>query len=138
MQVSSGTWDPCSTWAAIALLRRLADEFIEHAKDGGGVVEVVEDRSGEDLIDLTEPILERGHDPEVATATAEAPEEVIVLGFARGEEPPVRSHDVCGDQIVDRQPERAVRPIPPPSVSPVIPVVEMIPPVVARPKAWVA
>ena len=37
---------------AAELLRRLADEFIEHAKDGGGVVQVVEDRPGEDLVDL--------------------------------------------------------------------------------------
>ena len=38
---------------AAELFRRLTDEFIEHAKHGGGVVQVVEDRAGEDLIRLS-------------------------------------------------------------------------------------
>ena len=79
---------------ATELLRSLADEFIEHAKHGGRVVQVVEDRPGEDLLDLAEPILKRGHDAKVATPAAQTPEEVLVLAFARGQESPVRGHDI--------------------------------------------
>ncbi len=39
---------------------------------------------------------------------------------------------------MDRPNPRARYPIPPPSVSPATPVVEMMPPVVARPNGWVA
>ena len=89
------------------LLRRVPDEFIEHSKDGRGVFQVVEDRTGEDLIDLGEAILKRGHDAEVATTAPQSPEQILVLAFARGKEFPGRGHHVGRDEIVDRQPKPA-------------------------------
>ena len=85
------------------LLRRVPDELVEHAKHGGGVFQVVEDRAGEDLIDLGEAILERRHDAEVATPAPQRPEEILVLTLARGEELPIRRDHVGRDEIVDRQ-----------------------------------
>ena len=92
---------------AAELLGRVPDELVEHSKHGGGVFQVVEDRPGEDLVDLGEAILERGHDAEVAAPAPQPPEEILVLAFARGEELPVRGDHVGRDQIVDRQPEPA-------------------------------
>ena len=87
-------WGDLESGEAAELLRRVADELIEHAKNGGGVFQVVEERAGEDLIDFTELILERSNDAEVATAAAQSPEEILVLVLARGDELPVRGDDV--------------------------------------------
>ena len=48
--------------------------------------------------------LELGHDAEVAAASAQAPEEVGVLGLARLDELAVGGHQVDGQQLVDREP----------------------------------
>ena len=79
---------------AAELLRRVPDELVEHPKHGGGVLEVVEDRPGEDLVDLVEAVLQRRHDAEVAAAAPQPPEEILVLALARGEELPVRGDHV--------------------------------------------
>ena len=47
-------------------------------------------------------VLERGHDPEVAAAAAQAPEQVGVLVLARAQQVAVDGHDVGGQQVVDR------------------------------------
>ena len=49
--------------------------------------------------------LERCDDPEVATAAAQAPEEVRVLVLARDDEVAVGRDDVAGAQVVDRETE---------------------------------
>ena len=51
--------------------------------------------------------LERGHHTEVATTSAERPEEILVLTLARDQEPSVGSHDVGRDQVVQRETEAA-------------------------------
>ena len=54
--------------------------------------------------------LERGDDPEVPAGTADAPEQVRLLGLARPDEPAVGGHELDGAQVVDGQPEAALEP----------------------------
>ena len=79
---------------ASELLRSVLNEFVEHPEHGGGVLQVVEDRPGKDLVDLVEAILQRRHDAEVAAPAPQPPEEVLVLALARGKEFPVRGDHV--------------------------------------------
>ena len=60
--------------------------------------------------DLVEPEREAGDDAEVATAAAQPPEEVGVLGVGRGHHPPVGSDDLGFHQVVAREPELALEP----------------------------
>lgn len=50
-----------------------------------------------------QPEVERGDDAEVPATAAQRPEQVRVLGLARGDETAVGEHDVRGQQIVHRQ-----------------------------------
>ncbi len=54
--------------------------------------------------------LERGDDPEVPAGTADAPEEVRLLGLAGPHEPAVGGHELDGAQVVDREPEAPLEP----------------------------
>ena len=56
---------------------------------------------------LVEPIVEAGHDAEVAAATADRPEQVGMVVGVDLEEPAVGGHDLGAEQVVDRQPELA-------------------------------
>ena len=57
----------------------------------------------DDLGQLVEPELEPGHDPEVAAAAADRPEQVrLVLGVDQPDLA-VGGHDLGGEQVVDRQ-----------------------------------
>ena len=50
-----------------------------------------------------EPEGELGHDPEVPAATPKCPEEVRVLGLARGQRPTVGGDDLCREKVVAGQ-----------------------------------
>ena len=54
--------------------------------------------------------LEPRDDAEVAAASAQAPQQVLVLGLARVHEPAVGRHDVGGDEVVAREAELPHRP----------------------------
>ena len=60
-----------------------------------------------------EPVLERGHDAEAAAASAKRPEELLVLGLARGEHVSVRGDDLERDEVVRGQPVLAAEPADP-------------------------
>ena len=76
---------------------------------------------------------------EVATPSAERPEEIRVLVLARRDEAAIGPDDVRFEQVVDRLAVFRVKyPLPPPSVRPATPVVETMPKGTARPNAWVA
>ena len=49
--------------------------------------------------------LEACHDPEVSTASPQAPEELGVAGVADLENVAVCDHDLCRNEIIDRQPK---------------------------------
>ena len=57
-----------------------------------------------------EPVLERRHDAEAAAASAKRPEELGVLGLARGEHVPVRGDDLERDEVVRGEPVLAAQP----------------------------
>jgi hypothetical protein len=88
-----------------------------------------------DRADRVQLELEGGDDAEVATAAAQRPEEVLVLGRACPEEAAIGGDDIGGEQVVAGE---AVLGLQPASVSPATPVLETVPPVVARPKACVS
>src|SRR5581483_4425118 len=52
---------------------------------------------------------ERGDDTEVAAAAAKRPEQIRVLVLARGDDAPVREHDVRREEIAEREPAGAGR-----------------------------
>ena len=90
--------------------------------------------------DRVEPVLERGHDAEVAAAAAHGPEQVRIVR-RRWRCAAARRRSRCRPTAGCRRSARSVRisqPMPPPSVSPAMPVVETTPPVVARPNACVS
>jgi hypothetical protein len=79
------------------------------------------------------------HDAEIATATTQAPEQIVVVGRAGRKKPAVGGDDLEGDHIVAGKPVlRTSQPTPPPSVSPAIPVLETTPTGTVSPCAWVA
>ena len=76
----------------------------------GALVRGVDDASGEDLRELDQPELDRGHDPEASAPTAQRPEEVgIGVGIdpaqlAVGGHQLDRAHAVAGQAVAPRQP----------------------------------
>ena len=62
-----------------------------------------EERTAEHEVDRLQRVLEAGHDPEVAAAPANRPEQVRVRRLAHGEQAAVRRDQLDGDQVVDRQ-----------------------------------
>src|SRR6516164_1285879 len=79
--------------------------------------------------------LKGGHHAEIASATSQGPEQVLVLLIAGAHQLGVGSDNIGRDEIVDGQPELARGPAePPPSVRPATPVVELMPSGVASPK----
>ena len=87
------------------LIGRRGDELAVEAQHLAGILERMEDRSGEhDRPHGVKPVLERGNDAEVAAAAAEAPEEVRVLILAGGENLAIGRHQVDRDEVVDRGP----------------------------------
>jgi hypothetical protein len=56
---------------------------VEEAQDVAGLLERVEDGTGDDRGDRVQAELERGDDAEVAATAAQGPEKVGVLGDAR-------------------------------------------------------
>lgn len=92
---------------AAELPRRVADEIPEGAQDGSGVLQFVEHRPAVDVLDGAEPELEGGHGTEVAAASAQGPEEVVVLVLARDDHSAVRRHHIGGDQVVATETEPA-------------------------------
>ena len=61
----------------------------------------VQHRPGQHLADRVEAVFERGHDPEVAAAAAEGPEQVGVLVVAGGQDISVGGDDLDGQEVVD-------------------------------------
>ncbi len=86
---------------AAELLGRILDELVEHGEQGGGVLDVVEDRAGEHLVHVMQTELQRSHEAEVAATTAQTPEQVCVLALAGGDELPVGGDHIGGDEVVD-------------------------------------
>ena len=63
------------------------------------------ERPPEDHADRMGLEKEAGDDAEIAAAAFQRPQEVGIVGLARGDERAVREHDVGFDQVVDRQAE---------------------------------
>ncbi len=77
--------------------------------DGCRVGHLEQHRSAVDRRHRRQLELQRGHHTEVATATAQRPEQVLVLLLAGDQELPVRGHHVGRDQVVAGQPETAIQ-----------------------------
>jgi hypothetical protein len=88
------------------LFRCVLDELVEHGKQRAGVLQVVEDRPGEHLAHLVQPVFQRRHHAEIAAAPAQPPKQVLILIRAGGHEPSLRGDHVGGDEVVDREPAR--------------------------------
>ena len=89
------------------LLGRVLDQFPEPRQDGGRVGHLEQHRTAVDRRHRRQPELQRGHHAEVATATTERPEQILVVLLAGDQEPPVRGHHIGRDQVVAGQPEAA-------------------------------
>jgi hypothetical protein len=61
-------------------------------------------------LERMEPELEHRDDPEVRAGTAQAPEELRLLLFARADEAAVGGHELRREWVVDRQAEPALQP----------------------------
>jgi hypothetical protein len=86
------------------LIGSLADEVAVEAQDFPGVRGVPEDGSGQDRgPDGVKPELEGGDDAEVSAATSQRPEQVWVLVRGGPQQLAVGSHDVDGEEVVDRE-----------------------------------
>ena len=82
---------------------------------------------------------ERGDDAEVAAAAANGPEQVaVLLGLATTKLPSASTTSAASRLSMVRPYLRVRCPMPPPSVSPPTPVVEMMPDGTASPNACVA
>ncbi len=68
-----------------------------------GIVELEEHRAAHDVADLVELKLEVRNDPEIATTTAQCPEEILILVVAGGHLAAVSQHDIGRQQVVDRK-----------------------------------
>ena len=88
---------------AVEILRGVHDEVAPEAEDLPPLAERPEDRPAVDGADRIAAEQERGHDPEVATAAAQGPEEVGVLARARGDEAAVGQDQVRLEEVVDRE-----------------------------------
>ena len=96
------------------LVGRGGGELAVEAQNLRRVVQRVEDRPGEhDRPDRVQAVLERGDDAEVAAAAADAPEQIGVVVLAGGDELALRSHDVHGEEVVDRRAVLAHQPADP-------------------------
>ena len=89
---------------ATQFLRRLGDVLAVHPHDLVGSVDRVGDRPAVHLRDRVEAVLEGRDDPEVAPTAAQRPEQVAVLGLARGDDVTARRHDLGRQEVVARQP----------------------------------
>ena len=99
-----------------------------------------EHRPADDRPHRNEPEHERGDDAEVPASATDCPEQILVLVLACPHERSrrrARGPPTAGCRSSARAP-RVRWPVPPPSVSPPTPVVEMIPAGRARPNACVA
>ena len=63
-----------------------------------------EQRAADDRRQRVEPEPEPGHDPEVAAAAADRPEQVGLVRLVDDEHVAVGRHELCGEEAVDRQP----------------------------------
>ncbi len=72
----------------------------------GGVEAHLEEHVGH----LVQAVLEARHDAEVATASAQSPHEIAVLGVARSHDAAVGEHHFGGDEVVAGQPVLAGQP----------------------------
>jgi len=72
----------------------------EEAQHFAAVVHRVDYENRENRREGMQLVLERGDDPEVAAAAAEAPEQVRVLALTRLDQPPAGRYDIRRNQVV--------------------------------------
>src|SRR5205814_7501254 len=92
---------------AVEVFGRVREKLAIPAEDFGRALEREQRRATDDRAHGAEPERERRHDAEVAAASAQSPEQVVVLVLARRHERTVGKYDVSGDHVVDRQSELA-------------------------------
>ena len=73
------------------------------AKQGGGLIERVEQHAPKNFRDRVQAVFKRGHSAEIAAATTQRPEQVGVIGGAGGTELAVGRHNIGGEQVVNGQ-----------------------------------
>ena len=82
----------------------VADGVAVPAQHVAGVLQLEEHRAAVDQIQRVQRELQRRHDPEVAAAAADRPEEVGMLALARDHRLAVSGDDVGRDQVVQGEP----------------------------------
>ena len=108
----------------------------EHVRCG---VDRVGDQPAGDHRDRLQAVRERRHDPEVAAAALERPEQVGVGRLGHLDDVALCVTSSTASRLSAARPYLAIsQPSPPPRVRPAIPVVEIAPPVTARPCSAVA
>ena len=75
-------------------------ELVVEPEQVDGAVERMNEETAQHHGDWMQPELERGDDPEIPAAPAQAPEEVAILLLARGDEPAIRGHQIDRDEVV--------------------------------------
>jgi hypothetical protein len=81
-------------------------QLLEHR---GGLRQRVSDHAGEHAVDGMEPDAHGRHDAEVATATANGPEQFGLVIFVHRDQPAVGEDEIGAEQVVDGQAEAAAR-----------------------------
>ena len=119
------------------LLRRLTMNSRYHFMTSAALIDFPQHRAGANHLNRMRLEQKRSDDAEVSAAAANRPEQVAVLARAGDHEASIGQYHIGREQIVDRQAVIAASgsPVPPPSVSPPTPVVEMIPDGTASPNA---
>ena len=118
-------------------VRRGRGELAVEPQHLAGAVERMHQHAAEHLADRVQPVLERRDDAEVAAAAAQRPRSSSGFSVSLAvHDLAVGGDDLGGEQVVAGEAVgRISQPSPPPSVRPAMPVVEIAPPVVARPCA---
>ena len=80
---------------------------IAHEDPGASLERIERLGEGDVRTEGMRAVFEGGDDAEVATAAAERPEQIRVLGFAGAQNSPVGGHHLAREEVVDRH---AVRP----------------------------
>jgi hypothetical protein len=91
-------------------VRRLRHVLAVEAKDLMGLGDRIEQQAGEHGTDRVEAVFKRRHDAEIPAAAAQSPEEVWVLGVARGEQSSIGGDHIGGAQVVAGEAVEAIEP----------------------------
>ena len=76
-------------------------------EDGSGLGEGINEHAGADARHFVQTVMHGGDDAEVSAAAAQRPIQLLLTVVAGDDDAPIGEHDLCGEEIVERQAEAA-------------------------------